>query len=219
MPLNSKRTTHRLKTAAIATVVVAGLALIGLAVWSGKAAAADTAGKAPAQQLFNDPAQSPTQTWTGLYFGVEGGLFDAMMDPIFGVDGYLYGVRVGGDLQMGVIVAGAYVGYDRLTVSVGGSNVDANSLYYGARLGILPTAGKEVLVYGTAGQRNFDIDGLGKLDQNWFAGGGAQWRMTKNWSAGLEYTRTWLEDAPGNAHVNATVLSLSYKLPPLGSLK
>lgn len=218
MPTSSKPTLNRLKTIALYTVGAAGLFMLAMFLMHDKAKAADKGG-APVNQLFNDGAPSPKQSWTGFYLSIEGGYADALIDPIFGVDGHMYGARAGGNVQMGVMVGGAYVGFDKMSMSVGGSNVNADSLYYGALLGLLPTASKDVLIYGTGGQRNFNIDGLGKLNQNWFAGGGAQWRMTENWSAGLEYTRTFLEDAPGNARVNTTMISLTYKLPPLSGLK
>ncbi|MGB7263350.1 MAG: outer membrane beta-barrel protein [Albidovulum sp.] len=124
--------------------------------------------------------------WTGGYVGAQLGYGDVSATGLDG-DGLLYGLRGGYDWDLGNWVVGAGVDWDKTDIDLGttaGDQLDSVArlkLRAGYDLG-------QTLVYGTAGaaRAKADIGGVSRSDNGWFAGIGAEYALTDQWSVGGE---------------------------------
>ncbi len=168
-------------------IVAAGIA----ALVSGPAAAGGMGSAVPEPVLMTPAA--PAQTvgnwtggdWTGGYVGGQLSYGNASAGAPDG-NGALYGLRAGYDYDFGKLVLGGSVEYDKSDIGLSGN---AGSLDSVTRLKI--RAGADLgrtLVYATAGPAHADatIAGVGRSDNGYFGGVGAEYRMTDQWSVGGE---------------------------------
>lgn len=133
------------------------------------------------------------QAWTGPYVGVQAGLGNAdfivqgqrgvtMSGPVYGLHaGYLY--------DFGTLVVGAEVDYNlaNITGFYDGEVVITDLYHVKARAGI--DAGS-ALIYATAGYGYATVENFDGSDvyntSGVFYGGGAEFNVTSNWTAGAE---------------------------------
>lgn len=166
------------------TKIIAGLALA--AMLASPAAAADLAYPAPAQAY----AVAVPFTWTGFYLGGNVGYGWGSADNSPDIDGFIGGLQAGYNYQVGSFVIGAETDIQYSNVSSSVFNLD----YYGtirARAGV---AMDQFLVYGTGGfaygRGSYEFAGLTNSQTNtgWTLGVGAEYAITPNWIARLEYS-------------------------------
>lgn len=172
-----------------------------------------------------DSVAPAANTWTGFYAGINGGygwdreakfnFENALDDPdsistALSPSGWLGGVTVGANWQVGGVVLGVETDVDLTSIDADGSVrcasasdcADSDSSkstikWLGTarvRAGIPVGA---VLVYGTGGFAYGGIDMRATVDGDkfsshetrlgWTAGGGTEWKMTPSWSLGAEY--------------------------------
>ncbi len=189
----------------IGIVLLLSLVAISLAVFNGKAHAADKGGpvtRAEAEQMF------PVAPWTAIYGGLGVGTGALTSDFGFGLDGYQFSGRVGGDIQISRIVIGilAQYGYDHATVL--GTSFDPKEALLGARAGVLLS--DNVLAYGVVGETWLTVSGLNTHGLT--TGGGLEVAMTRNWRVGLEYDHTTY-DAIAAAREQSVTARLIFAFP------
>lgn len=183
------------------------------------AAATSIAGAAYAADVYVPPAEpgpayvpAPAAwSWTGIYFGVNGGYgWGTSTDLTFGNDtspsGWLAGGQVGVNYQFaGGLVIGLEGAWDWAnitdTVDFGTYNVTQTINSVGSIAGRLGFAVDRVLIYGRAGwawagsTRNFDPDGFGPPGgfsdsatlSGWTGGVGAEYAITNNLIGRLQF--------------------------------
>ena len=147
--------------------------------------------------------------WTGGYVGAQIGYGDVSAGAVDG-DGALYGLRGGYDWDFGSWVLGAGVDYDFADIDLSGGagtldSVARLKLRAGADLG-------QTLVYATAGAARADaeIGGVNRSDNGWFAGIGADYALTQNWTVGGEILSHQFNDFDGTGlDVDATTASVN----------
>lgn len=166
------------------TKILAGLGLA--AMLAGPAAAADLAYPAPAQTY----AVAVPFSWTGFYLGGNVGYGWGKADASPDIDGFIGGLQAGYNYQVGSFVIGAETDIQYSNVSSSVFNLD----YFGtirARAGV---AMDQFLVYGTGGfaygRGSYEFAGLTNSQTNtgWTLGVGAEYAITPNWTARLEYS-------------------------------
>jgi hypothetical protein len=82
--------------------------------------------------------ESQAANWTGCHGAVAAGFTTVTTEPVaFGADGTQIGVAAGCDYQVDRFVLGAFASYDWKTFEVGASEIDATTLSFGARAGVL----------------------------------------------------------------------------------
>jgi outer membrane immunogenic protein len=143
--------------------------LLALALAAGMAAGASVAA------ADGPPGRdAPWASWQGLYGGVHVGNIDAWWD-----DGFLGGVQLGRNWQMGAVVYGIE---GDLSLS-GTDSVDWLGTVRG-RVGYLLSQG--ILLYGTAGVGLVDFAGSG-VETDFVYGLGIEGRLTQATTLRLEY--------------------------------
>lgn len=149
---------------------------------------------------------APVQDWSGLYVGAQVGYGMATMDDpgfVFGdtvlgdleASGFLYGVHLGYNFDLGSIVLGAEIDYNIADMPF---DLIPNATYtelshLKARVGYdLGSA----LVYGAAGLAHTTIDSAGTEidDTGYFVGVGADYRISNDWTVGAEYLYHQFDD-------------------------
>lgn len=170
--------------------------------------AADKGGSAVASAGHEAP---PSSGWTGCYIAGGVGIVAGIMDPIFGVDGYGYGVRVGCDIKAGVLVVGGLVDYDWKHVKVGSTTFTPHSWDFGGRAGVLVNS--NALAYAVITRPTLSITGMPDSTGLGF-GGGIETKLNNNFSVSLEYLRSTYDKIP-NAREHDLTVRLSYHLPVL----
>ena len=115
--------------------------------------------------------ESQAANWTGCHGAVAAGFTTVTTAPVaFGADGTQIGVAAGCDYQVDRFVLGAFAGYDWKTFDVGASEIDATTLSFGARAGML--LNPDTLAYGLLAYTNSEVDDLdGDFDGLAFGGG------------------------------------------------
>ncbi len=135
---------------------------------------------------------APSHDWTGGYVGGQLGYSDGSYGGLNGNNG-TYGVRAGYDWDFGKWVLGAGLDWDKVDTDLGGgTNIDSITrlkVRAGADLG-------RTLVYATAGgaHAKADIAGVGRSDNGWFAGIGAEYAINDRWSVGGEVLTNQFDD-------------------------
>jgi outer membrane immunogenic protein len=199
-----------------------GLLLAGLAF---PAFAADVRTSAPVKTpAYKAPAYiSPIHDWTGFYVGVFGGGgwgrhdYSNPASMTYGSSGGLLGGTAGYNWQAGRIVLG--IEGDAGWANISGSGAPAAGLghhselqWLGSVRGRAGFALNDLLLYGTGGWafgsvRNTSTNG-GLVDaftvskSGWTVGRGAEYAVSPNWSAKLEYRYTDLGDTARPAPTN-----------------
>ena len=154
-------------------------------------------------------------TWTGFYFGVNGGYGwgrSSWSDPAFGADsgsfnttGALFGGQLGYNWQTGQLVLGietdadwanikgSTAGLGGVCVADGGGLCQTKQDWFGTTRGRIGYAFGRFMPYVTGGVAYGDIiasQTTGDATQTkfgWSAGGGLEYALTRNWSAKAEY--------------------------------
>ncbi len=135
---------------------------------------------------------APSQDWTGGYVGGQIGYSDGTYAGTNG-NGGTYGVHAGYDWDFGKWVVGAGLDWDKIDTDLGaGTSIDSIArlkLRAGADLG-------RTLVYATAGgaRAKADIAGVGRSDNGWFAGVGAEYAINDRWTVGGEVLTNQFDD-------------------------
>lgn len=145
--------------------------------------------------------QEPIQDWSGLYVGVQAGYGTGTIVVPSNVtafqtadgDGFLYGVHLGYNFDLGNFVLGAEIDYNLASITFeegffGGTETPeiTDLAHLKARVGYdLGSA----LVYGVGGIAAATIVGVAGADTDtgYFAGLGAEYRIGSDWSVGAEY--------------------------------
>lgn len=144
---------------------------------------------------FALPPAVIASSWTGCHASAFGGGVSGVMDPGYGVDGYLYGLGIGCDMQLNRIVLGGFVDHAWMHVTQFGG-VDAREWSFGGRAGVLLT--DNTLLYGLVSRPQLNIDGMGSVTGfGW--GGGLETKLgglANNWTAVLEYRQNTFDDIP-----------------------
>lgn len=147
--------------------------------------------------------------WTGAYIGGQLGYGDVNATGLDG-DGVTYGLRGGYDWDFGNWVLGVGADYDWTDIDLGGAGDTLDSV---ARLKL--RAGADLgraLVYGTAGAAHAkaDVGGSSLSDTGWFAGVGADYLITDQWTVGAEVLTHQFDDFDNSGvDVDATTASVN----------
>ena len=155
-----------------------------------------------------DDKKKDQQMSTGAVVGIGVGT-GALTSPPFGLDGYQFSGRIGGDVQINRIVLGilAQYGYDH--VSLFGSTINPKEVLVAARAGVLIT--DTALLYGLAGETW--LSGVSGLSTHGLTtGGGLEVAMTRNWRVGLEYNHTTY-DALSTAQEQSVTARVIFAFP------
>ena len=193
-------------------LIAAALALAA----AGQAFAADLPPPAPPPPPPRAPATyvpvvAPVFTWSGVYFGINGGyaLADSQFTSLAGstgtfrTDGFLVSGTLGANYQMGGFVIGVESDLDYADLSgstaalaaCGGLSCETKSNFLGTVRGRAGWAWDRVLFYGTAGGAAGNIKaattattGWDNTDKfGWTGGGGIEAAFAPNWTAKIEY--------------------------------
>lgn len=147
--------------------------------------------------------------WTGGYVGAQLGYADVSATGLDG-DGAIYGIRGGYDYDFGNWVLGGRLDYDAADIDLGAG---AGSLDSVARLGV--RAGADLgrtLIYGIAGgaRAEADVGGTDLSDNGWFAGIGADYALTDQWTVGGEILSHQFDDFDNSGvDVDATTAAIN----------
>jgi len=179
------------------------VALIGLAMLTGTAAAADLS--RPAPQPYYPPAQAfvPAYNWTGFYIGLNGGggLGGSKWDSTnsFDVNGGMIGATAGYNYQWGHAVVGVEGDIDWADID-GSTNTGCalgcktSNTWLSTVRGRLGYAADRFLPYVTGGAAFGDVrastPGFGvdtSTRTGWTLGGGLEAALAANWTAKVEY--------------------------------
>jgi iron complex outermembrane recepter protein len=163
---------------------------------------------------------SPAVSWTGIYFGLNGGFtfgasnwtdsVTASSTGNFSTSGFVFGGTVGANYQVGSLVFGVEADGDWADAS-GFGTFTASALCAGGCLttsswlstvrGRAGYALDRFLIYGTGGaafgnvRANFSNDSVGSTTEaGWTAGAGVEVALARNWSAKAEYLFVKLAD-------------------------
>jgi opacity protein-like surface antigen len=144
--------------------------------------------------VFSPRKAHADDSWTGFGAGVHGGLMDAAIAPTsspieIGSTGQFVGGSAFGNYQMGSMVIGAFVDYDRALGDLKTLGL-VDFWTVGGRVGFLPVS--NTLLYSHSGWSRFNVDGLGHLN-GWNLGAGIEVKIAKNASIDMRYTHTWLD--------------------------
>ena len=144
----------------------------------------------PAVVAYEAPMQVDTGgDWSGAYVGAQLGYGDVDSNgAAIGGSGAIGGVHAGYMFDYGKFVAGAELGYDAANINLGRARGD--SLDNVARLKLI--AGYDMgstLVYGSVGAAYAEatVTGATLKDNGTFAGIGANFALSDQWSVGGEY--------------------------------
>jgi hypothetical protein len=123
--------------------------------------------------------ESQAANWTGCHGAVAAGFTTVTTEPVaFGADGTQIGVAAGCDYQVDRFVLGAFAGYDWKTFDVGASEIDATTLSFGARAGVL--LNPDTLAYGLLAYTNSEVDDLDDDFDGVAFGGGLETVVSRN---------------------------------------
>jgi outer membrane immunogenic protein len=136
---------------------------------------------------FNNPAQSVSREFTAFSYGMQAGAQMQMGQVVLGAEFGLSGSKSGGTGPDSPLFAPLFDTHAQVQ----------QVLTIGPRLG---WAFNNVMVYGTGGYARTSTatefyvratpsvnDLRTSSSDGWFAGGGVEWAMTKNWILGFEY--------------------------------
>ena len=146
--------------------------------------------------------------WTGGYVGANlgygRGAAGAASD-----NGTIYGLRGGYDWDLGNWVVGAGVDWDKTDINFAGSDkidsIGRLKLKAGADLG-------KAQIYATGGAARAEatIGGTGHSDNGWFAGVGAEYALSNQWTVGGEVLTNRFDNfANTGTDVDATTASVN----------
>lgn len=176
----------------IITAVVTSL--VTAPVMAGSAAAAPTD---PVPQ-YNAPVSGD---WTGGYVGLNLGYGKTEMNGSSDKEPF-YGLSAGYDYDMGNIVVGGGLEFDKMDSKLGAETVES-----AARVKL--RAGYDLgngLAYGTAGAVRFDTKTAG-TDTGYFVGAGYEHKMTDQISVGTEVIYNKVKTFKGGSDLKGTTIS------------
>ncbi len=157
-------------------------------------------------------ATRPDGDWAGGYVGAQLGFGD--VDSNGGGldgDGAIGGVHAGYRFDYGQFVAGAELDYDIANIDIGAADDTLDSV---ARLKLIAGADLgRTLIYGTAGAAYAEatVGGATRSDNGVFAGLGADYALSDQWSVGGEYLMHKFDDFDGSG-VDLDVQTLKAKV-------
>jgi outer membrane immunogenic protein len=200
-------------------VLCASIAALAVMLAPAVAVAADL-GVAP---IYKAPP-APTTNWGGSYIGlsgggvwgratVENGPTGTDVTPAFNLNGGLIGVTTGAQLQNGQWVLG-YESDTSITSKKGGAlelapnvglSADVKERWLSTYRGRIGVAQDNWLFYATAGgalasvQHGITTPAGGQIGEThwhwgWAAGAGVEWKVSREWSAKMEYLYVGLQD-------------------------
>ena len=192
-------------------LALAALAAMGITMLA-PAYAADKGGPKIAN-IFDDAPVGPSKyNWTGCYAG--GGIqkMSASTDIGFGADGYGMGLLGGCDVQLGVLVLGAFGDYDwKHVTQFGGVNLREWS--FGGRAGV--TLSNATLIYALVSRPTLNVNTFNVSTTGIGVGGGIETMITPHIAIGLEYRHNdWsnLAPAPVNAREDVVGVRLTARV-------
>lgn len=165
--------------------------------------------------------QSPQNDWTGAYGGAQidlivDGLLSDGGAPLADVEGTLFGGFIGYRHDFGTLVLGAELDAmfgNSTAAGVGGNlpiadpDIGTTLLRAGVEVGV--DLGP-VLAYGTAGAAWIDWESNGGSDgDGYFAGLGADMRLSENTTLGIEVLHHRFEDFGGTGELEFTTVGLN----------
>lgn len=192
--------------ALLATVAIASPALAG-----GPVAVEPEPTVTPIAQ----PIIASGMDWTGAYAGVQLGYADvgSSVEGLEG-DGMIGGIHAGYRWDLGSIVAGAEVDWDKADVDLG--DPVGGTLDDVARLKLM--VGTEIgrsLVYGTVGAAHASatIEGEDFSDNGWLFGAGFDYAVNDRWTVGGEVLKHKFDDFDGEGiDIDATTVKAKVAL-------
>lgn len=177
--------------------VIAGAVAVGFAA----PAFAGSYEPAPAEPVVvaPEPVQmAPASDWTGFYLGGQAGYLNGNADAngdSTDFDGFVGGIYGGYNHDFGKFVIGGEADYNWANGEFDANNdVKVNQL---ARLKLRAgyDAGKLLpYIAGGAAYANVDADGTDYNDWGWALGAGVDYKVTDNWTAGVEYMYQKFDD-------------------------
>ncbi|MRH20191.1 outer membrane beta-barrel protein [Rhodovulum strictum] len=137
---------------------------------------------APVITAVPAPAPAPSGDWGGFYGGVQLGYGDVNVSGTSGGNGEFYGLHAGYRWDMGTMVTGIELDYDRADISLAGGTEELDDIWrlkgqVGYDMG--PT-----MLYGTAGAARAKTS-LGS-ETGPFVGVGLAWQPSPSWILGGE---------------------------------
>ncbi len=191
-----------------AATAVAFLILMALLV---PVQAADKGGK-EIVTLREAEALHPKTPWSSCYAGVSLGVTAAVLEPIYGVDGYRYDGFGGCTGQWGRLVAGLEAGYGATHVTIGNSSFDPKEWYFAGLGGFLLT--EKTLAYVKVSRPELEIEGT--KFRGLGLGGGMETLVTPPVGLRLEYMRETFDDIQdARAHVLRAGIVWRFNMPTL----
>jgi len=166
----------------------------------------------PRQAPYAAPAYAAPFSWTGVYFGVNGGAGWASTNnnSFGGLSGWTFGGTAGANYQMGQFVIGAEGDWDWANISHTQSYLfTSNRMNVNETLTLRARAGMAIdraLIYVTGGYAGVNANasfttpflGWGGSQSQWISGGavgaGVEYAFTNNISAKAEYLWLPMED-------------------------
>lgn len=155
---------------------------------------------------------APSADWTGGWVGGKLGYGHAS-NGTTSDNGATYGIAGGYDWDFGQWVAGAALEWDKTDLDLGTGtdklkDIARLKFRVGADLG-------RTLVYATAGptRASADLGGIGRHDNGWFGGVGADYALNDRWTIGAEVLTNQFDNFGGTAtDLKATTASVNVGL-------
>lgn len=159
---------------------------------------------APAPIAVAPAPMMASADWTGFYIGGSVGTSDVNVADGDDIDASNYGIQAGYLYDLGAVVLGGEIDYDKLDVDGLG---DASVLRLKGKVGYDAGA---FMPYVTAGGAQLTLKDLGDIDDTgYFFGVGADYAVTDNVRVGAEVLQHKFEDFNTvNADVEATTMAL-----------
>ena len=178
------------------------MALIGVVAMAGAASAADLSRPAPVPYYPKAAVVVPPYSWTGFYFGINGGgAFGSSSWDSNGsrnISGGTIGGTLGYNYQFGQVVAGVEgdMGWADINGSTGcaGGSCKTSDTWLATVRGRLGYAADRFMPFVTGGAAFGDIRAqapgfaqVGSTQTGWTLGGGLEAALATNWTAKVEY--------------------------------
>lgn len=157
-------------------------------------------------------APADPQDWTGFYFGGQIGFADVnsetgQLAPLDG-DGAFVGVHAGYDYDLGTIVIGGEIDYDKMDIGLGAFKSPTIESMARAKLKLGYDLGK-TMIYATGGAVRADTD---KLTENGtFLGVGVTHRVNDKYSVGAEFLNHQIDEIGNNLGNDISVNTFSLR--------
>jgi len=133
------------------------------------------------------PVYVPSADWSGGYIGAQLGYGDISSDPAgLGGNGVIGGVHAGYLYDFGQFVAGAELDYDKTNIDLNAAGDQLDDVARLKLLGGVDLGNTLVYLTGGAAHANATLGGVSRSDSGYFAGFGATYALSDQWTVGGE---------------------------------